>query len=516
MNALFKNRNEGQSARRPHVNVWESLAARLTEPQSLPVDGGIWGQIAPLPGGLWQAARDETLILPRRGRSIWVIANDRTLVSRSPINLWKMISIPAADVEPAQDLWGVLSDETLIIKRDAPTVWKVPAVRNFKRYKPQRGVGWALKELSTSAGEKYWVLKSLTGQAYMRLDPQQYVLWNMLDGSHSIQDLAVESFVQFGSFNVEALTGFLGMLEQKGFLSNSSSDIYQESNRRALLRSPKFWAMRAIGLIFQSEISLPVDGFYAGLYRTVGWLFFTRLMLLLMTIISLAGVPAYLIVSNSYSMLAGDTSGASWLSAGLISLILAEALVLLVHESSHALTTRRYGRHVRRGGVGLYFGMIAFFMDTTDIWMEPRGPRLAVTWAGPFSGFILGGITSLLLLFVPGIPPLLAQFLFQVGAIGYIVSVSNMNPLLKFDGYYILMDWLEIPMLRERSMRFVRSELWTRIKERKGLSREEIIFTLFGAAALLYSAFMILLLVQAFGSTLVGLIRMALGLKGGY
>ena len=63
----------------------------------------------------------------------------------------------------------------------------------------------------------------------------------------------------------------------------------------------------------------------------------------------------------------------------------------------------------------------------------------------------------------------------------------NLNPLLELDGYFILMDWLEIPMLRRRSLQFVRRQLLSKIAARASFSREEKIFAVFGVLALGYT-----------------------------
>src|SRR5262249_3972089 len=61
------------------------------------------------------------------------------------------------------------------------------------------------------------------------------------------------------------------------------------------------------------------------------------------------------------------------------------------------------------------------------------------------------------------------------------------------DGYYLLVDLLDKPMLRARALAFVRGRLWTKIRLRQRLSREEAFFTIFGLAAALYSYFAIVL-----------------------
>jgi putative peptide zinc metalloprotease protein len=146
-------------------------------------------------------------------------------------------------------------------------------------------------------------------------------------------------------------------------------------------------------------------------------------------------------------------------------------------------------------------GMPAAFVDTTDIWMEPRRPRIVVSWAGPHSGFFLGGVASLLLLVAPG--DFLRGVLYQFAFLTYLTSFMNMNPLLKLDGYYILMDWLEIPRLRERSLAFIGKPLRDKLRSRSPLSRDEKIFAVFGALSGLWTALALGLVIVTLGGTLL-------------
>ena len=140
---------------------------------------------------------------------------------------------------------------------------------------------------------------------------------------------------------------------------------------------------------------------------------------------------------------------------------------------------------MRRAGFLFYLGMPSFFVDTTDIWMEPRKPRLLVSWAGPYSGFFLAGLASLLTFVIPD--QFIAGLLFQFASASALVSFFNLNPLLQLDGYYILMDWLEMPLLRARAISFVQSALWRKLCRHEAFGREERIFTIFGFLALAWT-----------------------------
>jgi len=182
---------------------------------------------------------------------------------------------------------------------------------------------------------------------------------------------------------------------------------------------------------------------------------------------------------------------------GIITLYMLQFITLLLHEWSHAVTTKHYGREVRRGGFLLYMGMPAAFVDTTDIWMEPRRPRIMVSWAGPHSGFFLGGLASLLILAVPG--AFVQGVLYQFAFLTYLTSFMNLNPLLKMDGYYILMDWLEIPRLRERSLAFIGKPLRAKLRQRQPFTREEKIFAVFGVLSGVWTVIALVLIVFTLG-----------------
>jgi putative peptide zinc metalloprotease protein len=184
--------------------------------------------------------------------------------------------------------------------------------------------------------------------------------------------------------------------------------------------------------------------------------------------------------------------------------------MIFIHESAHALTTKHFGREVRRGGFMIYYGMPAFFVDTVDIWLEPKGRRIAVSSAGPYAELVVAGLCSLLALGVASPDPSpLGALLFKVAFLGYFSVFLNLNPLLELDGYFILSDWLGMPALRQRSFAFIREELpgkalaWLRSlrprlagsqaagKPGAGLmfTRDETVFTVFGVLAALYTLY---------------------------
>jgi Zn-dependent protease len=495
--------------------VWDRLGSELDESASTEAGLGIWAQVSGTPGGLWSDARDETVRLvdaEEDQESIWQAAADETVIlERKGIqSVWEAAQQQADDIlilaGQQPDLWQELEDETMILAPGEAPGWEIPKIRDVSHYRPMRAAGWALKKLETTKGEEYYVLKNLRKGTYLRLNEQQVYVWNLMDGSYTVEDLAVALFMKYQSFAIEWLVEWLGQLRASDFLVAGEVDIYQAAGQQLWQRTLGYWGRRLFDILFRSELSFKgVDSFYGALYKLIGWFLYSRPVQILLLLVFLAGLPAFYIITPqgdlSYIIRAGGS-----VELGLVGLLVAQTIVLFVHESGHALTTKHYGRSLRGGGVGLYFGMPTFFMDTTDIWMEPRGPRLAVTWGGPYTGFILGSVASLALLLVSPEAPIFAS-LYQFAAVSYFISFVNLNPLLKLDGYYLLMDWLEIPRLRERSIAFVRKELLPKLTRREKFNREERIFTIFGVLALSWTVFFVFVTARLYGRGILNLVR---------
>src|SRR5207248_6507662 len=85
----------------------------------------------------------------------------------------------------------------------------------------------------------------------------------------------------------------------------------------------------------------------------------------------------------------------------LLFLIPANLAAILIHEAGHAFTVKAFGREVPRGGIGWYwFGPIAF-VDTSDMWLADRWPRIAVSLAGGYANLVLPPLAPLAACLVP-------------------------------------------------------------------------------------------------------------------
>jgi len=124
-------------------------------------------------------------------------------------------------------------------------------------------------------------------------------------------------------------------------------------------------------------------------------------------------------------------------------------LLVVLHELAHGLAMESVGRRVRRAGVKLVFVFPYAFVDTSEVWFEPRRRRAAVSAAGPLSDVTLAGLFSILCLALG--PGAIRDVAFQLAFGGYVAAFFNLNPFLERDGYHILADRLGVPGLRARA-----------------------------------------------------------------
>ncbi len=375
---------------------------------------------------------------------------------------------------------------------------------DLAQYRPQAAPGVEISHLQGREGE-YYVIKNPTAKTYYRLNDKDYFLWQQMDGSKSIKELVVAFFAAYGSFAFPRVAALVRGLKANRFLVDQPAGVYQETRRQLEHRRPDYWLNSLWQAFMQRPFAIDgLDGIIGGVYRSGARLLYTRLAQILFIVVSVLGLVAFgrLIAAGGHNMF---KAGGSVL-LGVVSLIIANLVVIFVHEMGHALTVKHYGREVRQAGFMIYFGMPAFFVDTTDIWMEAKRGRLAVTWAGPYVNLVCSGLAAIALTLWPGMVG--GDFLFQFAFLGYIIVFVNLNPLLQLDGYYLLMDWLEIPLLRYKSLSFLRDGLPKKFRRPlpntpgrtrvalpalSAFSREERIFTVFGLLSAIWSVYAIYL-----------------------
>lgn len=386
------------------------------------------------------------------------------------MDIWEKLKVsPSPHNQPESGIWRELSAKT------DPT-----------RYVPRKIDAVEESRLASQRSGLYFVVKNRQNFRYLKLTEQDHFLWDRIDGRLTFGDLVMEYFQKFGAFAFNRISSLLDQLRNNYFLEERPKKIFSGLMRQKEKASGFGKVTTLVRAFIQKEVPIHrLDTGVSFLYKALLWPLFTRVAKWVYLLVTVLGFACFVSILNSGAYSIIQTQGSY--AVGIAVLIALQVFIILLHEGAHAFAAKSYGREVPRGGFMIYMGMPAFFVDTTDMWLEPKGRRIAVSWAGPYSELIVGGIFSLILVLFPQSP--LNPILFKCAFLFYIGVFLNLNPLLELDGYYILVDLLEIPLLRRRSLKFVKSELWRKLRARETFSREEKIFTVFGILAAAYTAF---------------------------
>jgi putative peptide zinc metalloprotease protein len=368
-----------------------------------------------------------------------------------------------------------------------PGLWAAVVERlNPARARPSLRPGIEEAHLVSVRGIRYVMLRSPDdgGRAcYLRLTPEELELARLMDGTRTVARLVADFVRICGRLSPDQVTRVVADLAANRMLEELPVDAFRRLDR--VHRRP--WPVRVgRGLLAtargQRMVLANVDPLVGFLYRAGGRLFFTRPVAVLCGLVALAGLGVF-----GWTWWLGNQSvfltNGSYATGALVLLGL-NVLALTCHEFGHALAAKHARRRVPVAGFLVYFGIPSVFVDTTDVWMAGRRARIMTTAAGPATGLVLAGATQLV-----GIAfPELAPWTFKLSFAWYLNALFNLNPFLALDGYYLLMDWVEVPNLRTRGLAWVVARLRRRPPRWRQLDREGRLVALYGVLAVLWLA----------------------------
>jgi putative peptide zinc metalloprotease protein len=341
----------------------------------------------------------------------------------------------------------------------------------LQRQCPLRAEHCIVERQQHAADAPVYILKDATGSRYMKLSEEGLFVWQLTDGERTIGDLCRAYVARFQRAAPVEVLRALARLHEAGFVRFQGDD----DNGRPAAATWAATPRRLVAMCTRYYYVSDIDRTATVLYRCLRALY-TPVAQIALAVVACAGAIAFgrhVAASPAWMATAVPGSFPIWLAS--------LALQLVVHEAAHAVTCKHFGRQVHRAGIGWYFFVPVAFVDTSDIWAAARLPRILVSAAGPYSNLVLSGMAALAALLLA--PDGCESMLWSLSFTGYVLALVNMNPLLELDGYYMVMDFLEIPNLRARALAYLGSVSRARTAEEP---RQRRIFMLFGAASLAY------------------------------
>ena len=281
---------------------------------------------------------------------------------------------------------------------------------------------------------------------FFRLDWLSFEIlsrWALGEPEHIVQQLHTDTTLQAEPSDVEEVLRFL--LENE-LVQAHDQEATARLHQQRLKRSTRVvdWLMHRY-LFFRVPLLKPDCWLskwqnHVGIFYSRGFLWLTLVVLLFSLIeVSRQWEP---FIANLVDLF-------SW--QGLVSFAVALVFTKLMHELGHAFTAKRFGCRVPTMGVAFLVMFPMAYTDVNDVWkLRSRRQRLLVGAAGINAELIIAVWATLLWLLLPD--GFMRGAVFVLATTTWISTlIINASPFLRFDGYFLLMDWLGMPNLHQRA-----------------------------------------------------------------
>jgi putative peptide zinc metalloprotease protein len=299
-------------------------------------------------------------------------------------------------------------------------------------------------------GRPWYVVQDQTGGRVYRFSATAYALIAGMDGRHTVHELwerANASEVRDACTQPEVVDLLVQMhsadLLQTDVVPDSASALDRHNRKR--FETVKQWLLNPMSL------KLPLlnpDRFLTALAPWFRWCFGPLGAALWLAVM----LPAVVLAAQHWSELTHNLSDRVLSSSNLLVMLAVYPIVKLLHELGHGFAIKRWGGAVRELGLMfLIFAPVPYVEASSSAAFPSKYRRALVAAAGMLVELFLAALALYAWLLAE--PGLLRAVAFNVMVIGGVSTVVvNGNPLLRYDGYYILSDLIEMPNLAQRGL----------------------------------------------------------------
>lgn len=295
-------------------------------------------------------------------------------------------------------------------------------------------------------GAPTWTLHDPTDNRFFQLSwPAFEILsrWALGTPTALLEALRRETTLDL---DAEALSEVLGFLGQHHLLRGRSAEASAHLSRAASAQrmSKPMWLLKHY-LFFRLPLLRPMPLLRA-VSPYVQWIFTPGFWL---AVLAVAVLGLYLVSQQWDSFMHTFAAYAGW--QGVLGIGIALSLAKVLHELGHALTAHRYGCRVPTMGVAFLVLVPVLYTDTNEAWkLASRRPRLHIAMAGMAAEIALAAWATLVWSFLPDGPLRAGVFLLATST--WLITLAiNLSPFMRFDGYFLLADWLDMPNLHDRA-----------------------------------------------------------------
>lgn len=332
------------------------------------------------------------------------------------------------------------------------------------------------------AGVKVYIVKDRSTGRFFKFRDKEYYIATLFDGINTIGEITAKFKERFNiELPAEQAEQFANQMKAMGLLIG-----FDESEMPIPLKPKRsIWGK----LLFIKVKAFNPRRLIESTYKYTRP-FYTRTAIYVYA--AMAIIAAILTLANIESLKA---QAETFFVAEIIPLIwITIFIVTLIHELSHTYACRLNGGRVTDMGFLLLYFQPCFYSNVSDAYMFPeKHKRIEVTIAGIISQIAVWAIATYVWR-VTSQDNWVNSMAFIVIALSFIAITFNFNPLLKLDGYYFLVDYLDIPNLRQKAFLYIRQKFLGLARGETPIEasqREKKIYRYYGTASLLYSGLLL-------------------------
>lgn len=358
--------------------------------------------------------------------------------------------------------------------------------------------------------EIYYVIKDPLALTYFRIKPPEAYLLTLLDGKKTLReiwDLFIEAYPNT-EYEPEVIVNFCNQLARSGLLVINARSFVKFATQKPKTAGGgllMFW-MKLMSKLFFIKVPLIDPSAWLGkLTHAVRFIWSKPFVVccLVFYAFTLAWVYAHreAFAHNTINFFS---------PYNLFLVTLTVIVIKTCHEFGHAMTCRHFGGEVHEMGVCCICFIPCGYVNASDAWMmRHQRHKIFVTLAGVFTEFMIASIAAYI--WLNATDGLLKNVAFDAMVVASVNTIFfNMNPLMRFDGYYVISDILEIPNLRSKAMMYCSYHMQRFLLGYKNMFQARMleheprgrVFIVYAIAAYVYMAMVIYRLSQMFANFL--------------
>jgi len=359
-------------------------------------------------------------------------------------------------------------------------------------FKPERSPKVNVKTMIVE-GKPAYVMKNHVTGTYYDLDKLSNDIWGLMDGKRTMAEITSEILAKWKGIDEAVDEDMVKEVIWSLAEADCLKATYESIRKKKRVRIVSAFEVD-VSLIENSKASLK------RIHKVIRPFLKRQLLWITLGFIAINSLA----FSGRFAAIFGDSKNFEIWGSTVVGFffyfLIVLGPVLVIHELAHAITLVHYGGTPGEIGTGLFYFGLMFYVNATDSWMLPRRQRIMVMMAGNISTLLIASVIVTWGFLWP-FPSSISHLMYMAAFFSFYFTLVNFAPLFETDGYYVLMDLVNIPGLREDAYNYlkacVKKALRRPVEEIQGLSgrKKKILlgYAILSGVWLIYTAYQTLI-----------------------